>query len=239
MGNINRRNFLKRSIAATGAFAIGGSGALGRVLGANDTVRVGVAGLNGRGGSHLDAFSSMKGAQVVYLIDPDSTLFAGRVKRVEEKGGNQPKAVQDFRRALDDKNVDAISIAAPNHWHSLMTILACQAGKDVYVEKPMSHNVREGRIAVETARKHDRIVQHGTQSRSSGKWARVAALIRSGKLGKLLVARGLCYKPRGTIGFKETSMPPASLDFNLWLGPAPEEAYHANLVHYNWHWFWK
>ena len=239
MSHMNRRQFLKRSLAAAGgAFAIGGTDVFGRVLGANETIRVGVAGLNGRGSSHVDAFTKMKGVEVVYLIDPDTRTFGGRIQQVEGRGGRRPACVQDVRKALDDQDVDVLSIATTNHWHSLITIWACQADKDVYVEKPLSHNVHEGRIAVEMARKHNRIVQHGTQSRSSGGKARVAALIRSGKLGKLLVSRGLCYKPRGSIGLKPTSPPPAELDFNLWLGPAREQPHHANLVHYNWHWFW-
>jgi predicted dehydrogenase len=145
---------------------------------------------------------------------------------------------------LEDKSVDAVSIATPNHWHALMTIWACQAGKDVYVEKPMSHNIHEGRIAVETARKYKRIVQHGTQSRSDMKWAKVAAAIASGKLGKLLISRALCYKSgagettRGNIGFRPHKQPPKELDFNLWLGPAREQPYHENIVHYRWHNFW-
>src|SRR5262249_11232721 len=159
-------------------------------------------------------------------------------KEVEEKGGNGPQAVEDVRKALEDKNLDAISIATPNHWHSLITIWACQAGKDVYVEKPCSHNVHEGRIAVETARKYNRIVQHGTQKRSSGDWAHVMEAIKSGQLGKLLLARGLCYNSRDSIGFKQPSDLPAEVGFNLWLGAAAERPFHTNLVHYNWHWFW-
>jgi predicted dehydrogenase len=166
------------------------------------------------------------------------------VKTVNNNTGNTPKTVQDIRQALDDRNVDVISIATPNHWHSLMTIWGCQAGKDVYVEKPCSHNIHEGRIAVEAARKHGRIVQHGTQSRSSGSWAKIIAVIKSETYGPLRVARGHCYKAsggrgtRGDIGFAKHKTPPDSLDFGLWLGPALDQDYHENLVHYRWHWFW-
>jgi predicted dehydrogenase len=238
MSRIHRRSFLKSSSAVAAGFTIAGTKASGRVLGANDTIRIGVAGLNGRGGSHVGAFSGMKNVQVTYLIDPDRRTWEKQLVEVKKHGGNTPRTVQDVRQALDDPELDALSIATPNHWHSLMTIWACQAGKDVYVEKPCSHNVHEGRVAVEAARKHDRIVQHGTQGRSEIGWARIAELVRSGRYGKLLISRALCYKRRDSIGEKPNSPPPAELDYSLWLGPAQERPFNANYVHYNWHWFW-
>ncbi len=241
MSGLNRRQFLGRSAVAAGigaGFAIGGTKSSGRVLGANDSVRIAVAGLNGRGSSHVGAYTGLKGVEITYLIDPDTRTYAKHLKTIEKAGGATPQTVQDVRRALDDKNLDAVSVATPNHWHSLITIWACQAEKDVYVEKPCSHNVHEGRVAVEAARKYNRIVQHGTQSRSMPQWANVAAIVKSGKYGKPLVSRALCYKPRGSIGFRSNEVIPDQVDFNLWLGPAPEQPFHTNLVHYNWHWFW-
>ncbi len=236
--SLNRRSFLKKTLAAAATITVAGTKSSGRVLGANEVIRIGVAGLNGRGGSHVGAFAGMQGVQVTYLIDPDTRTFARRATEVQKRGGNQPQTIQDVRRALEDRNLDAISIATPNHWHALMTVWAAQAGKHVYVEKPCSHNVKEGRIALQTARKHNVIVQHGTQSRSDASWANIVEVIRSGKLGRLLVSRGLVYKPRGSIGTRPESTPPKEVDFNLWLGPASRQPFHANLVHYNWHWFW-
>src|SRR5262249_27382526 len=146
-----RRAFLKSTLAAAASVTIAGTKSSGRVLGSNDTIHIGVAGLNGRGGEHVKQWTSpsMKGVEITYLIDPDTRTYGRRLEQIARAGGKHPQVIKDVRQALEDKTLDAISIATPNHWHALMTIWACQAGKDVYVEKPCSHNVHEGRIAVE------------------------------------------------------------------------------------------
>jgi predicted dehydrogenase len=245
MTRVNRRQFLHTSLAAAATVTIAGTKSSAKVMGANDRIRIAVAGLNGRGTSHTGAYLGMKNVEIAYLVDPDKRTYKKHLDPIAKKEQPAPTTLQDIRKALEDKELNAVSIATPNHWHSLMTIWACEAGKDVYVEKPCSHNIHEGRIAAEMAHKHKRIVQHGTQSRSSQQYANLLALVKSGKLGKLLVSRGLCYKDggtggstRGDIGHKPTKAPPSELDFNIWLGPAKEQPYHENLVHYRWHWFW-
>ncbi|RZN82593.1 MAG: Gfo/Idh/MocA family oxidoreductase, partial [Verrucomicrobiaceae bacterium] len=239
-----RRHFLKSSLAAGVAPFISGGIAGAQIIGANNRLRLAVAGLNGRGKSHIDGFLGQKGVEIAYLIDPDKNVLAQRMadlrKKVEGKGlPFTTKGVSDVREALADKNLDALSIATPNHWHSLMTIWAAQAGKHVYVEKPMSHDVAEGRICVEAQQKYGVVIQHGTQRRSDAGIAGLSEAIRAGKFGRLKISYGYCCKPRGGIGFDKVAAPPKNLDWNLWRGPAEIDGYHANYAHYDWHWFWK
>jgi predicted dehydrogenase len=205
----------------------------------SDTLRIAIIGVRGQGGHHTNVYSGMKDVEIVYLCDVDSNVIGPPMKTVEEKTGKRPQYVQDFRRVMADRSIDAISIATPNHWHSLLTIYGCQAGKDVYVEKPVSHNVFEGKKMVEAARKYERLVQAGTQSRSNPKIKDAIAYAKSGKLGKVLFAQGLCYKRRKSIGHREDELlPPVGVDYNLWLGPAPERPFNRNRFHYEWHWNW-
>ena len=235
MSDVNRRTFLASAGAGAAALAIG-KGA--RAAGPNDRLNVAVIGIRGRGKSHIEAFSGHKDTAIVALCDIDTREFDGAAKRIEKKSGKAPETVQDLRRLMDDKNIDIISIATPNHWHALAAVWACQAGKDVYVEKPVSHNVSEGRRIVEASRKYDRIVQAGTQSRSSEGVAEAVEFLRSGKLGPIFMARALCFKPRGSIGHKADAPVPEGVDYNLWLGPAPERPFNPNRFHYEWHWNW-
>jgi predicted dehydrogenase len=210
----------------------------GKPAGPNDTLRVAVCGVNGRGMDHVAGWSKQKDVRITAICDVDLNVTGRASKAIERRYGAEPAIVQDIRRLLDDKSIDAISIATPNHWHALAAIWACQAGKDVYVEKPVSHNVSEGRRIVEAARKYDRIVQTGTQCRSHQGIQDAVDFLRSGKLGQIYMAKGLCYKPRGSIGHKSDGPVPAKVDYDIWLGPAPKRAFNPNRFHYNWHWNW-
>ena len=235
--SLSRRQFI-----ATSSAAIVAAGTLGRssVFGANDRVRVCVVGVNGRGGSHIEGFNDYEGSEVVALCDPDQRVLERRAGWTKKKYGKEPKLYRDIRDVLADDTIDAISIATPNHWHSLATIWACQAGKDVYVEKPLSHGIWEGRQLVHAAKQAGRIVQHGTQSRSDPTWMRDIRLMHEGLIGPIHVAKGFTYKTgnRHSIGHKPLEAAPKHLDWTLWQGPATEEEFCKNYVHYNWHWFW-
>ena len=240
MPQFNRRRFIQACTAGA-SFLIMGTRASGLQPGANSRVRVAVAGLNGRGRSHMSGWLDQKNVEVAYVADPDKDVLSRAVKNVNGRSDGRfaCQGVDDIRKAIEDKTVDAVSIATPNHWHSLITIWAAQAGKHVYVEKPMSHDVGEGRVAVAAAEKYGVVIQHGTQRRSSASIAGLHEAIRGGKWGKLKISYGYCCKPRGSIGFKPISSPPPGLDWETWKGPAVIDDYHGNYVHYNWHWFWK
>ena len=246
MNTWTRKEFLKASFVGGTAAALAPSrlyGAAAPTGSAGEDVRIAIVGLNGKGNDHIKAFQKMAGAKLVALCDVDSAVLAKRVAQLE-KDNIKVKTYADYRKLLEDKSIDAVVIATPNHWHSLQTIWACQAGKDVYVEKPLSHNVWEGRKAIEAARKYNRIVQGGTQSRSSVELMEAAAYLRRGELGKIQWARGLCYKARPSIGRTSGPQPlPATIDYDLWSGPAPLVPSRRNTpgngtVHYDWHWFW-
>lgn len=209
-----------------------------RTIGPNDKVRVAVIGVKGRGKDHIKGYLGLDDVTIAALCDIDLNQIPAAMKLITDKGKPEPKVVQDLRRIMDDKDIDAVSIATPNHWHSLAAIWAIQAGKDVYVEKPVSHNVHEGRVLVDTARKYRAICQAGTQIRSGQATRDAVEYIRAGKIGKLQVARGLCYKPRPSIGKLEAGKIPEGVDYNIWLGPAPYRPFHQNKFHYNWHWQW-
>ncbi|TWU11178.1 4-carboxy-2-hydroxymuconate-6-semialdehyde dehydrogenase [Novipirellula galeiformis] len=236
-----RRNFLKTTSAIGGSLIIMGTKATAGIKGANDRVRIAVAGVNGRGNAHIGGWMKAENVELIYVIDPAENVLQNRLKGIEKRaeGKFTTKGLSDFREALDDKSLDAISIATPNHWHSLMTIRAAQAGKHVYVEKPLSHDVAEGRVAVEAQKKYGIVVQHGTQRRSDSGIAGLHELLKSGDLPKLKIAYGYCCKPRGSIGTKPNGAPPSNLNWDLWKGPAVIDQYHANYHPYNWHWFWE
>jgi len=237
MDKKSRRDFLKRSAVLTAGAAVM-IGPRDTWAGANEKIRMACVGIRGRGWDHIRAFQALENVEVIALSDVDENVLSDRAKEFEKRYGRKPKTEWDMRKVLADPEIDAVSFATPNHWHALGTIWACQAGKDVYVEKPASHNVWEGRKAVEAARKYNRIVQYGVQLRSSPAVQEAVKLMRDGAIGRVYMARGLCYRHRPTIGREKEGPVPPGVHYDMWLGPAPQRPFHGNRFHYNWHYMW-
>jgi predicted dehydrogenase len=204
----------------------------------SDSIRVAIVGLRGRGRDHISAWIDEPGARIAALCDVDESLLQKYARQIESRGKPAPAAVPDFRRLLEDRSIDVVSIASPNHHHALQAIWACQAGKDVYVEKPCSHTIHEARQMVMAARRYNRIVQHGTQSRSIPVVREAIAQLHAGRIGDVYMARAVCYKWRDSIGRTPAEPVPPGVHYDLWMGPAPERPFSRNRFHYNWHWQW-
>ena len=250
MNKYNRRDFLRTSLATTASLSLIPAWAAGdkkavsassqsAVTGANSDIRYAVVGFGSRGTDHINGLAGVAGTRLVALCDVDSKILDRELSKCKANGASV-QGYSDFRKLLENKEVDVVTFATPNHWHALNAIWAIQAGKDVYVEKPVSHNVWEGRKIVEAARKHNRIVQTGTQSRSSRKGIYEAIVwLREGHIGKIIRARGLCYKRRPSILKVDGPQPiPPGIDYDLWCGPAPKEPLMRKRLHYDWHWVW-
>jgi predicted dehydrogenase len=241
MSRLSRREFLEESLLAglsAAALPSVASALPTRRAGANERLRVAVLGVRGRGDAHVGAYTKMPDVEVAVLCDPDPSVIKDSMDKVEQRTGKKAQYVQDLRRVFEDKSIDAVSIATPNHWHVLASVWAIQAGKDVYVEKPLGHNLWEQRKLVEAARKHGKIVQQGNMPRSSSGVRAAIEFLRSGKLGKIQLARGVCYNRRNSIGRKPDAEVPAGVDYDLWQGAAPARPYNRNRFHYEWHWNW-
>jgi predicted dehydrogenase len=228
---MDRRQFLMGSAAALGA----ASSAFGA---ASDRVRVACIGIGGRGKDHIRGYSDLDNVEIAAICDVDDGHVAAGLKQLEGLGKPKPQTYTDIRKLLEDKSIDAISISTPNHWHTLMTIWSCQAGKDVYVEKPCAHNMFEAKQIVAAARKYNRMVQQGSQIRSSVAVQEAVQKMREGLIGDVYMARGLCFKWRDTIGRAQPEAVPAGVDYDLWTGPSPMHQFTKNRFHYTWHWFW-
>jgi predicted dehydrogenase len=236
-GNLDRRGFLALS-AATGVALHVGQSAIAAAPGANDRLVVGVMGTGGRGTGLAGAFQRQPNVDVAYVCDVDQGRVERAAQTVSKISGRTPRAVNDFRRILDDKVVDVLVVATCNHWHAPAAILACAAGKHVYVEKPCSHNPREGELMVQAARKHQKRVQMGNQRRSYAGYTQAMEELHKGVIGRVYLAQSWYDGRRGSIGRGKPAAIPKGLDYDLWQGPAPRRPFHSNYLHYNWHWFW-
>jgi len=240
-----RREFIKQSVLGTAGIAIGGMAFSARsyrsIQGANDRINIAVIGIRGQGGTHINSFGLLndsRNVRILMLCDVDEQYFPDRVKSVLNRTGVTPETVWDMRRVFDNKDIHAVSFATPNFWHALGTIWACQAGKHVYVEKPACHTVFEGRQMVKAARKYNVRVQCGMQNRSIRGVMEAIKFMHDGGIGEVFMAKGLCFKPRDSFGIAPDGTPPASLHYDMWLGPAAWQPYNEKKTHYNWHWHW-
>jgi predicted dehydrogenase len=238
MTESSRRDFLKLSSGIMASSGLAAQPARAARAGANDTVVVAMMGVNGRAGDLMRGFASIDGAKIKTLIDIDSRLFSKALAEVEDRQGSRPDTVfGDFRRVLDDKDIDAVIVGTPDHWHAIATVLACQAGKHVYVEKPDAHNIREGRLMVSAARKYNRIVQMGIQSRSGAHFAEAVSYLKTGAIGRALYARAWESTRQGSIGKPADAPVPPGVDYDTWLGPAPQRPFNPVRFHSKWRWF--
>ncbi len=242
---MQRRNFLKQSAGLAGLAAVkpaaASAASYANIVGANDRIRAGLIGCGGMGSGDLSDFLKIKNTQCAALCDVDESHIAQAAKNVLEPAGNPAPALttQDFRRVLDMKDVDAVIVGTPDHWHALPTILACQAGKDVYVEKPLSLSIGEGRAMVNAARKNDRVVQMGTQQRSAAHYAAAVDYVKSGRLGKIRLVRAWAYLDwKGETPAQPDTEPPPGVDYDMWLGPARKVPFNKNRFHFTFRWFW-
>ena len=237
MSEVSRRAFIQTAAVGTAAATIAAPARAAKSP--NEKIRVAVIGIRGRGKDHMNGFQKQPNVEITTICDVDESLFEPRIKEFfTDRGLSRPKTVTDMREIMEDDSIDVVSVATPNHWHSLAAIWAIQAGKDVYCEKPCSHNIFEGRQLANAAKKYGRCVQHGTQIRSNPAIREAIQHIKDGLLGEVYMARGLCYRWRPTIGEFPDSEAPDGVDYNLWLGPAAERPFNENRFHYNWHYMW-